>query len=423
MIYEDLFRKISEFAEKSTIELYAVGGFVRDQILGFESKDIDFVVIGDGIEFAKNLNRYLRGNRFAFFKRFETARFSYNDFDLEFVSARKESYKHLSRKPIVEKTNLLTDLSRRDFTINTMAYDLRKNRFMQLIDPFNGKKDLKEKIIRTPGDPDRSFSDDPLRILRAIRFASRLNFRIEEKTFQSMILNKNRLEIISKERIRDEYILMLTSQNSYQAIIMIHKLGLNSTFIAPFKDYSDLSVFDHLPLCKLSYREKLSIAFYLLNLDANSIVSQLKQFKFSNLDITKILYTVDFAKESIRILSSERLNTKDYNYFLFKAGHDYKHLLFLYSMYLQSIGVFVYEDRITDIEELDAKHKYSQLKLALNGKEISYLTGLEKKPLGNLITHLETKILDMELHNSKDKISNYIKSLSSKMLLSFSSDQ
>jgi len=198
------FKEIAGIAAEQELEVYAIGGFVRDLILERPSKDIDFVVIGNGMDLATALAEKLGVKQVNYFKNFGTAHFRYGDVDLEFVGARKESYQRNSRKPIVEDGTLEDDQNRRDFTINALAIDLRKATFGNVIDPFDGLTDIKNKTIRTPLDPDITYSDDPLRMLRAARFAAQLGFHIEENSYQSISKNAKRLEIISQERITEE---------------------------------------------------------------------------------------------------------------------------------------------------------------------------------------------------------------------------
>ncbi|MDD5570509.1 MAG: HD domain-containing protein [Bacteroidales bacterium] len=186
------------------VPAYVVGGYVRDIFLKRPSEDIDIVVVGSGIEMANNVAKKLDDPKLSVFKNFGTAMLRCDNMEIEFVGARKESYRSDSRKPVVENGTLEDDLNRRDFTINALAIGLNKNNFGKLIDSFNGILDIEYKVIRTPLNPDTTFSDDPLRMLRAIRFAAQLNFEIDEKSFNAICKNKERISIISKERITDE---------------------------------------------------------------------------------------------------------------------------------------------------------------------------------------------------------------------------
>ncbi|HSY76794.1 MAG TPA: HD domain-containing protein [Bacteroidia bacterium] len=199
-----VFKVVSAVADEMGVEAYVVGGFVRDAILYRPCKDIDIVVVGKGIDLALNVAARLGDKQVNVFKNFGTAQLVYEDYDIEFVGARKESYNRESRKPVVEDGTLEDDQKRRDFTINALAIGLNKKNYGVLLDPFNGVKDIEDRIIRTPLDPDITYSDDPLRMMRAIRFAAQLDFKIEPKSFESICKNKERIEIISKERIAEE---------------------------------------------------------------------------------------------------------------------------------------------------------------------------------------------------------------------------
>lgn len=201
---ENIFKLIAESCNDSGKEAYIIGGYVRDFFLKRPSKDIDVVVIGDGINAAKILAGKIPGSHYAFFKNFGTAMVKTDDYEIEFVGARKESYNKNSRKPQVAEGSLADDQLRRDFTINALAFSLNETNFGELIDPFNGLQDLNDKIIRTPDDADLTYSDDPLRMMRAIRFASQLNFQIEKKSFEAIKRNAERIKIVSQERITDE---------------------------------------------------------------------------------------------------------------------------------------------------------------------------------------------------------------------------
>lgn len=199
-----VFKVISQICEEKQLEAYVIGGFVRDLILKRQSKDIDIVVVGNGIELAETSAKLLRVKHVSVFKTYGTAHFKYKDLDVEFVGARKESYHPDSRNPSVKSGTLRDDQFRRDFTINALAISLQKTNFGDLIDPFNGIEDLKNGIIKTPLDPVQTYIDDPLRMLRAIRFATQLNFKIEIKSLEAILNNSDRLKIITQERITDE---------------------------------------------------------------------------------------------------------------------------------------------------------------------------------------------------------------------------
>ncbi len=231
-----VFKIIAEAAAELNCETYAVGGFVRDQLLGRPSKDIDFVCVGSGIDLAqKAAEKIDKGLHVAYFKNFGTAQFRWMDLDLEFVGARKESYQRDSRKPIVEDGTLEDDQNRRDFTINALAVSLNQQNFGELIDPFNGVQDLEDKIIRTPLGPDITFSDDPLRMMRAIRFATQLGFTILPETFEAIKRNKDRIKIISQERISDELNKIILAKTPSIGFVLLEECGLLEIIFPEFQ--------------------------------------------------------------------------------------------------------------------------------------------------------------------------------------------
>lgn len=222
-----VFKVTRDIVTEEGLESYVIGGFVRDLILERPSKDIDIVVVGNGLELAEKVAEKLRVKKVSRFKSFGTAHFNYKDLDVEFVGARRESYQRDSRKPIVEDGTLADDQKRRDFTINALALNLHEDGFGDIIDPFNGIEDLEKGIIRTPLDPETTYSDDPLRMLRAIRFATQLDFKIENKSLAAIKENAERLSIISKERIIDELnkiILSDTPSRGFKLLYSTHLL-------------------------------------------------------------------------------------------------------------------------------------------------------------------------------------------------------
>ena len=222
-----IFNKIAAAAQKLQLPCYVIGGFVRDKIIGRNTKDIDVVCIGDGIALAHAVaQQFAHQPAVNYFKNFGTAQFNIDDVDLEFVGARKESYTYDSRKPQVAAGNLKDDQDRRDFTINALAISLNKDNFGELVDPFNGISDIENRIIKTPLLPAQTFSDDPLRMMRAIRFAAQLNFTIEEKTFIAIGENKERIKIVSGERIADELNKILMCQKPSIGFDLLFKSGL-----------------------------------------------------------------------------------------------------------------------------------------------------------------------------------------------------
>ncbi len=233
-INHTIFKTIAQIASELNVQAYVIGGYVRDILLNRLSDDVDIMVVGSGIELAEAVAGKMGSKKVKVFKNFGTAMFSLEDangrLEVEFVGARKESYRSDSRKPIVEDGTLADDQARRDFTINAMAFSLNNSDFGTLIDPFGGMNDLKNKIIRTPLDPDITFSDDPLRMLRAIRFACQLNFSIEPSAYEAITRNAHRLDIISAERITEEVNKIMLSRKPSVGFIMLEETGLLKKF-------------------------------------------------------------------------------------------------------------------------------------------------------------------------------------------------
>ncbi len=225
-----VFKVASQIVTEKNLQAYVIGGFVRDLLLERPSKDIDIVVVGNGLDLAKECARILRVNKVSVFENFGTAQFKYKDLDVEFVGARKESYRQDSRKPIVENGTLEDDQNRRDFTINALALSLHADNFGDIIDPFNGLSDLEKGIIRTPLDPDITYSDDPLRMMRAIRFASQLGFKIENDSLNSILQNSERLSIISIERVMDELNKIILSHTPSRGFKLLNSTKLLHQF-------------------------------------------------------------------------------------------------------------------------------------------------------------------------------------------------
>ena len=225
-----IFNIVSDTAAEQGVRAFVIGGYVRDCFLGRDCKDIDIVVEGSGIALAEQVGEKIK-SKVSVFKNFGTAMLRYKGLEIEFVGARKESYNRNSRKPIVEDGTLEEDQLRRDFTINAMAFSLQKEDFGALVDPFNGIQDLNNGIIRTPLDPDTTYSDDPLRMIRAIRFATQLNFKIVEESIESMKRMRGRMSILSKERISDELAKILKAPKPSIGFYLLQQTGLLKEFL------------------------------------------------------------------------------------------------------------------------------------------------------------------------------------------------
>lgn len=227
LLDKKIFHQISEVADEQGVECYVVGGYVRDLFLERPSQDIDIVTVGSGIALAKALaGRLGRGAHLSVFSNFGTAQVKFKGMEVEFVGARKESYSHDSRKPVVEDGTLEDDQNRRDFTINALAVCLNRERFGELVDPFDGVWDMEDRLIRTPLDPDITFSDDPLRMMRCVRFSAQLKFFIDEETFDALGRNAERIKIVSGERIADELNKIMKTPQPSRGFVELQRCGL-----------------------------------------------------------------------------------------------------------------------------------------------------------------------------------------------------
>lgn len=222
----EVVKKIGRIADDHSLEAYVVGGYVRDLLLGREVKDIDVVVLGEGVPFANLVANELGKKNLVTFEKFGTAALHIDDAKIEFVGARKESYSKESRKPFVEGGTLEDDLSRRDFTINAMAASLNKGTWGTIVDVFNGREDLKNKLLRTPLDPKVTFDDDPLRIMRAMRFSAQLQFEVDETVLKAARDMRERLSIVSQERISDEFLKLMKSEKPSVGLMLMHQMGV-----------------------------------------------------------------------------------------------------------------------------------------------------------------------------------------------------
>lgn len=240
-----VFQLIQSVADKDELPCFVIGGFVRDLFLERPSKDIDIVVLGSGIELAKKVASAIGKVHVNYYRNFGTAMLHFNDLEIEFVGARKESYRRNSRKPIVEDGTLSDDQLRRDFTINSLALSLNSRNFGELSDPFNGLSDLKDGIIRTPLDPDTTYSDDPLRMMRAIRFSTQLKFTIEEESLKAIGRNKERIGIVSTERIVDELQKIMLSQAPSEGFLLLEDTGLLSEFFPELQNMKGVDKIDN----------------------------------------------------------------------------------------------------------------------------------------------------------------------------------
>lgn len=440
------FRTVGEAADAMERECYVVGGYVRDLLLGRPSKDIDFVTVGSGIEVARAVARQIKGSHLSVFRNFGTAQVKARGMELEFVGARRESYQRDSRKPIVENGTLDDDLARRDFTINAMAACVNASRFGEVIDRYNGLEDLEAKLIRTPLDPDITFSDDPLRMMRAIRFATQLDFTIVEETFRAISRNSQRIKIISRERVMDELMKIMRSPRPSIGWELLLKSGL-LRFIFPelqamkgveiregigHKDnfYHTMAVLDNVarqtdnvwlrwaallhdiakPVTK-RFDDKLGWTFHGHNAVGAKMVPRIfRQMKFPmNAKMKYVQKMVELHMRPIALVEDE-VTDSAVRRLLFDAGDDVDDLMLLCSADITSrnadkVARFRenYELVKKKMVELEERDRIRNFQPPVDGIEIMRTFGLgECREVGIIKERIKNAILDGEIPNEHE---------------------
>lgn len=443
----EIFGLIEKAADELKVPVYVVGGYVRDRLLARESKDMDVVCVGDGIALAHQLAKMLDPVPYvAIYQRFGTAMIRYKDLEIEFVGARKESYSEFSRKPDVVSGTLEDDQNRRDFTINALAVSLNSEDRGQILDSFNGFKDLENKIIRTPLEPDKTFSDDPLRMMRAIRFATQLDFIIEDKTFKSIIKNKQRIHIISRERITAELDKIIRSEKPSKGFKLLFDCGLLHLIFPEMaalqgveiindighKDnfYHTLEVLDNVsresnnvwlrwaailhdiakPPTK-RYDTNLGWTFHGHEVLGASMVSRI--FKKMKLPLDhKMKYVQKLVLLHLRPISltNEEVTDSAVRRFLYDAGEDIEDLMILCKADITSKNEGKvqryrenYEVLMNKIKEVEEKDHLRNWQPPINGEDIMRIFNLPpSREVGSLKNIIRDAILDGEISNDYD---------------------
>lgn len=443
--YDELFSRIYKTAKNCGYPIYVVGGFVRDAILGKSVKDIDFVIVGNAMQFADQLKKDLHLRRIVRYPRFGTFMVRYYSFTLEFVNAREESYTKNSRKPVTKEADLYTDLSRRDFTINTLAMDISPEKYGEIIDVYNGREDLKNKIIRTPLKPGQTFSDDPLRMLRAIRFATQLDFKIEENTYNSIKKTSERLSIISQERITDELTKIIMTPAPSKGFRMLEETGLLNIILPEMtamkgveqrkkyhhKDvfYHTLEVLDNVAEKSQDLKLRLAAIFHDIakprtkRFDENGgwtfhgheVVGRrmtgaiLRKMKFPS-NVVKYVQKLVSLHLRPMALVNEEVTDSAVRRLIFLAGDDLDDLIALCraditSKNAERVKKYIknYDRVVKKIHQVEARDHIRNFQSPVDGNEIMKMFDLKPGPaIGRVKKFLEEAILNGDIPNDHD---------------------
>ena len=449
LLDKEIFHLISQVADELGVECYVVGGYVRDIFLERPSNDIDVAVVGSGIQVASALKQRLgKKAHLSVFRNFGTAQVKFRDTEVEFVGARKESYSHDSRKPVVENGTLEDDQNRRDFTINAMAICLNGDRFGELVDPFYGIEDLEDGIICTPLDPDITFSDDPLRMMRCVRFATQLRFIIEEETFDALERNAERIKIVSGERIKDELNKIMMTPTPSRGFVDLHRCGLLRLILPELADmdvvetmggrahknnfYHTLEVLDN--VCRVSdnlwlrwaalmhdigkprskrYDAVAGWTFYNHNLIGAKMVPQIFRRLALPLDM-KMKYVQKLVELHMRpiAIADEEVTDSAVRRLVNDAGDDIDDLMMLCDADITSKNYAkkkmfrenfrIVREKIADLKEKDYKRL---LQPVIDGNEIMEMFHLKpSREVGQLKSCLKDAVLDNKVENEREPL-------------------
>jgi tRNA nucleotidyltransferase/poly(A) polymerase len=458
-ITQDILTHIGSLADKLNVEAYVVGGYVRDKLLGKEVKDIDIVVVGDGIAFAEKVADSLNRKQLVTYEKFGTAMLPLPEGKIEFVAAREESYEPSSRKPNVRKASLAGDLSRRDFTVNALASSINKEKWGEVVDPFHGIADLEKKILRTPLDPDVTFSDDPLRMMRAVRFASRLNFAVDPAAIDSIKRLAERIKIVSMERVRDEFLKILESSRPSVGLKLLQEAGLTKYVFPEMvdmvgveqrKDYHHKDVFLHTlkvidNICEAT--DNVWLRFTALAHDiAKPRTKAFKEgigwtfhghedlgarmmkpiFRRMRLPMDKLPYVEKLVRLHLRpmVLVSEGVTDSAVRRLLFESGQDIDDLMTLCraditSQNPQRVARYLknYDIVIQKMKEVEERDKLRNWQPPVRGNEIMQVCNIEPGPIvGVLKSKIEEAILEGDIPNEHDAALQFLLSIKDEVL-------
>ncbi|MDY0084146.1 MAG: CCA tRNA nucleotidyltransferase [Ignavibacteriaceae bacterium] len=451
--------KIAQIAQSENKNVFVVGGYVRDLILKRERNDIDILVIGSGIDFAKAVSENLNIGNVNYFKNFGTAQFTFNNLNIEFVGARKESYDRNTRKPVVENGSFEDDISRRDFTINTLAVSLNKADFGKLIDIYDGLNDIKNKIIKTPLDPFKTFDDDPLRIMRAFRFASQLNFIVEKNAMKAAYEMRNRLSIVSQERITDEFLKILsTPKPSIGFKLLFDSRVLEVVFpeiaimsgVDQRKDYHHKDVFLHTlqvvdniceetddvwlrftalvhDIAKPPTKKFVEGTGWTFHGHENLGARMMKKiFHRMKLPLNKLEYVQKLITLHLRpiALAKEEVTDSAIRRLVVQAGEDLEDLITLCRADITSKNPYKVEEylgnyervmqKVRDVKERDQLRAFQS---PVRGDEIMQICNLKpSKKVGEIKTAIEEAILDGKIGNNYEEALRYLMEIKDKFL-------
>ncbi len=449
----------SEIAERLNVQVYLVGGFVRDIILKREKEEMDFLVLGSGDYFASRFADELNIKKVTIFKNFGTAHFKYRNFDLEFVGARKESYKKSSRKPLITNGSFDDDIRRRDFTINTLSISLNKENFGELIDKYNGLEDIENKIIKTPLDPLKTFDDDPLRIMRTYRFASQLNFKVIEDLNKAAGKLKGRLKIVSPERITDEFFKILASPQPSVGLKLLFYSEIMSVIFPEISnlagveqrnDYHHKDVFFHTcdvvdNISKVTGNIWLRFAALVHDIAKPKTkkfvegigwtfhghdeigVKMIKGiFRRMRLPLNKLEYIEKLIRLHLRpiALTNEQVTDSAIRRLIVAAGNDLEDLITLCRADITSkndrkVAKYLrnYEKVMKRVWEVEEKDKLRAFQSPVRGDEIMRVCGLKpSKKVGEIKSAIEEAILDGKIANTYEDAFNYLLKIKDKFL-------